>query len=258
MHYFDIILFALIAVFLALRLRSILGSRDGFDGRPDDGADAGTNDDGPRAGRDETIRPDDDNVIHIGHTDKESRSEARGDFGPEQRADASPAVDIELAHAGELEQFAPGPLQDGIKAILDVEPGFTSRDFVGGAKMAFEMILSFYSEGNEKSLKPLLSAEVFADFQHAIRERDEQGQTLEETLIGISTAEIVEAYVEGDGEFITVKFVSEQISALRNADGTVIEGDPARVDKVTDFWTFSRSSRSSDPNWVLVATGSLD
>lgn len=232
MQYFDIILFALIAVFLALRLRSMLGGRDGFDGG---------NDEKTELGRDGE-KPNNDNVIRL----------------PEKRADETPAVNIDVPTTSEADAFEDGPLKDGIKAILGVDPAFKVREFIDGSKMAFEMILSFYCEGNEKALKPLLSPEVFADFSRAIREREEKNQTLEETLVGISAAQMVEAYLEGRDALITVKFQSEQISALRDEDGTVIEGDPARVEKVTDFWTFSRNTRSRDPNWVLVATGSLD
>ena len=241
MQYFDIILFALIAVFLVLRLRSMLGGRDGFDGNSDDNKserDAGFG----GAGRRDDSEDREDNIIRL----------------PETRADETPAVDVDVAPTNEADSFEPGPLKDGINAILSADPSFKVREFVDGSKMAFEMILSFYCEGNEKALKPLLSPEVFANFSQAIREREEKNQTLEETLVGISTAQLVEAYMEDRDAFVTVKFESEQISALRDEDGTVIEGDPARVEKVTDFWTFSRNTRSRDPNWALVATGTLD
>ncbi len=232
MQYFDIILFALVAVFLVLRLRSMLGGRGGFDGNNDGDQ---SNDMGGDMGGE-------NNVIRL----------------PENRADETPAVDIDVSASTEADTFEDGPLKDGILAIVAVDPTFKVRDFVDGSKMAFEMILSYYSEGNEKALKPLLSAEVFANFSHAIREREEKSQTLEEILVGISNAQLVEASMEDASAMVTVKFESEQISSLRDEDGTVIEGDDSRVDKVVDFWTFSRNTRSRDPNWALVATGSLD
>lgn len=236
MQYFDIILFALIAVFLVLRLRSKLGGRDGFKG--DDDENDGPNMPGDNGGN----GPSEDNIIHL----------------PENRADATAAVKVDVPPPTEADAFEDGPLKDGIMAISAADPSFSVRDFTDGSKMAFEMILSFYSEGNEKSLKPLLSAEVFANFAHAIADREENNQTLEETLVGISGAQLVEAYMEEASAFVTVKFESEQISALRDEDGTVIEGNPSHVEKVTDFWTFSRNTRARDPNWALVATGSLD
>ncbi len=232
MQYFDIILFALIAVFLVLRLRSMLGGRDGFDGNGEGSSPDNTR--GDVGG--------DDNVIRL----------------PENRVDETPAVDVDVNAPAEEDAFEDGPLKDGIRAIVAADPPFRVRDFVDGSKMAFEMILSYYSEGNEKALKPLLSPEVFANFSHAIREREEKGQTLEEILVGISGAQLVEASMEDANATVTVKFESEQISSLRDEDGTVIEGDDSRVDKVVDFWTFSRNARSRDPNWALVATGSLD
>ena len=228
MQYFDIILFALVAVFLVLRLRSMLGGRDGFDGKKD--------------GEQSNDMGGEDNVIRL----------------PENRVNETPAVDIDVSEPTEADAFEDGPLKDGILAIVMADPTFKVRDFVDGSKMAFEMILSYYSEGNEKALKPLLSPEVFANFSHAIREREEKSQTLEEILVGISTAQLVEASMEDASAMVTVKFESEQISSLRDEDGTVIEGDDSRVDKVVDFWTFSRNTRSRDPNWALVATGSLD
>lgn len=242
MPFFDILLFALIAVFLVLRLRSILGRRDGFDGRDDkDNANKRPGFGGPR---NQPNGDEKDNVIRL----------------PENRADETPAVDVSIGEpeASEEDAFEDGPLKEGISAIVKADPNFSVRDFTDGSKMAFEMILSFYCEGNAKALKPLLSAEVFANFSHAIRDRDEKEQTLEETLVGINSAEIVEATIVGNDAQVTVKFVSEQISALRDADGTVIEGDPAHVEKAVDFWTFSRNTRARDPNWALVATGSLD
>lgn len=244
MPIFDIILFALIAVFLVLRLRSTLGRRDGFNGRPDEGENGPDKPNEFGKPQNKSKGGPKDNVIRL----------------PENRADDTPAVDVSIGEPEPAEEdaFEDGPLKDGIAAIVKADPSFTVRDFTDGSKMAFEMILSFYSEGNEKSLKPLLSAEVFANFAHTIADREENNQTLEETLVGISGAQLVEAYMEEASAFVTVKFESEQISALRDEDGTVIEGNPSHVEKVTDFWTFSRNTRARDPNWALVATGSLD
>ncbi len=236
MQYFDIILFALIAVFLVLRLRNVLGGRDGFDGNGKNG------DPSDRQGRDQAPGRD-DNIIEMPNV--------IGDPGVED-------VPVEAEPAPAEADAFEGPLKEGIAAICAADPSFRVEDFLGGAKYAFEMVLVAYAEGNTRALKGLLSAEVFADFQHAIQGREEAGQTLEETLVGTPKAEIVEAALEGRDASVTVKFISEQISALHDSDGTVIEGDPTQVERVVDFWTFGRSTKARDPNWLLVATGSLD
>lgn len=234
MQFFDIVLFGLIAIFLVLRLRSVLGNRDGHEG--------GYGDMFNRERDDLAERDDNGNVIEL-----------PGTRAPEADAvsNAQSAVQVE-------EDLPEGPLGDGIRSIREHDPSFNSKEFSEGARMAFEMILNAYAQGDTKTLKNLLSNEVFAGFEHAIKEREAEGQTLQETLVGISKAEMVEAYMDGKDAHVTMKFVSEQISALLDADGSVIDGDPTKVVEATDFWTFSRSTKSRNPNWTLVGTGSLD
>ena len=235
MHFFDIILFALIAIFLVLRLRSVLGNRDGHEG--------GYGDLFNRE-RDEK-RDEDGNVIELP--------------GSRAPADIEDFADVKPRPKAEPEEDLPeGPLGEGIRVIRENDPSFTTKTFVEGARMAFEMILNAYAQGDVKTLKNLLSPDVFAGFEQAIREREDEGQTLEETLVGISKAEVVEAYMDGRDAHVTVKFVSDQISALRDANGEVVDGDPSKVVEATDFWTFSRSTKSRNPNWTLVGTGTLD
>ena len=88
--------------------------------------------------------------------------------------------------------------------------------------------------------------------------REQSGEVLEETLVGIKASEIVEADMTGSLANVTIKFVSDQIHAVRDKDGEIIEGDPNAIIEVTDFWTFSHDAKSRDPNWTLVATRSLD
>jgi len=237
MQFFDIVLFALIAIFLILRLRSVLGNRDGHEGGYGDmfkrDQDQG-----------EAHRDDNGNVIEL----PGARAPDVETFGDDRPAPQSEPQ----------EDLPEGPLGDGIRAIREHDPSFSADEFVGGAGMAFEMILNAYADGDTKTLKNLLSSEVFAGFEQAIAERNSEGQTLQETLVGITKAEVVEAYMDGRDANVTVKFVSEQISALLDSDGTVIDGDPAKVVEATDFWTFSRPTKSRNPNWMLVGTGSLE
>ena len=249
MQLFDIILFALIAVFLVLRLRGVLGSRDGHEGRND----RGESNDNPFGnpfkrdqdeGRDNTDNNTDDNIIELP--------------GPRSPDAGFTPVQPQPAPAEEEEEEFTGPLGEGVKAIRIADPTFVAKDFVDGSQFAFEMILNAYADGDVKTLKSLLSADVYGGFAQAIEDREAAGQTLQETLVGINSAELVEAYMDGRDANVTVKFVSEQISALMDSEGAVIDGDLTQVVKATDFWTFARSTKSRNPNWTLVGTGALE
>jgi predicted lipid-binding transport protein (Tim44 family) len=243
-QFFDIILFALIAVFLILRLRNTLGRRDGHEGGYDD--PFGLNRDERERGEREAPQHDadtqaeePDNVIQL----PGARPQAPHDpWAPETAASVEPDT----------------PLGRGLSQIGGADPNFTPESFIEGAQVAFEMILNAFTTGDVKALKSLLSDEVYENFASAVRAREDAGEVLEETLVGIKSAELVEAELDDRIASITVKFVTEQVSALRNASGDVIEGNPSEVITVTDYWTFARDSRSRDPNWTLVATRSPD
>ena len=229
-QFIDIIFFAMIAAFLVLRLRSVLGRRDGHEGTPPETLD--------RTG---VAEQNDNNVVPL-RDPEEAGSEAGG---PEEDGNFEGAKGTD-------------PLGIGLNEIRALEPSFSTQEFISGGRIAFELILGSYAAGNSDALEPLLSNEVFANFYQAIRERDKVGETMEEALIGIKSADAVEAYMEESAAFITVKFISEQVHAIRDKDGEVVDGDPNVVTEVVDFWTFSHDMRSRDPNWILVATRSLD
>ncbi len=223
--FFDIILFAMIAAFLVLRLRSVLGRRDGHKGRPRN----------PFA-RSLPEEQADEKVVHL----------------PNARdADA----DTEAAAEGD---DAEGDLAAGFRKIKAADRGFEPTEILSGARIAFELVLSAYASADTDALKPLLSAEVLGNFARSIREREAAGETMEHTLVGIKSADIVEAFLDGDTAHVTVKFVTDQANVTRDANGEVVDGDPSAVTEVTDFWTFARDTGSRDPNWTLVATRSLD
>lgn len=224
-QFFDIIILAMIAGFLILRLRRVLGRRDGHEGGYEDRFR-----DHERAEQD--AAHDDNNVVQL-----PDRSDSAAD---------APALDIDDRD----------PSAAGLTQIRVADPGFTPDGFTEGAKMAFEMILNAFSSGDRKTLKGLLSPDVYKNFDEAITERERAGEVLEDTLVGIRSAKIIEALMDGHHSVVTVKFVSEQISALRDAEGNIIDGNPNEVIDVTDFWTFSRDTRSSDPNWTLIGTES--
>lgn len=228
-QFIDIIFFAMIAAFVVLRLRSVLGRRN----------DTKTGHRDPFAAAE---RAKEDNVIPLPDI---SREPAPGRRPEPARPDVAPGEPASL-------------IEQGVQQIRKVDPSFDPKEFLVGARAAFEMILEAFAAADKATLKGLLSAEVYANFTRAIDDRQKANHTLEDTLVGIKSAEIVEAFLEGRVVHVTVKFVSEQITVTRDADGQIVDGNPNTVTEVTDFWTFARDSRSRDPNWDLVATRSLD
>jgi predicted lipid-binding transport protein (Tim44 family) len=216
-QYLSIIIFAMVAVFLAFKLRSVLGRRPGpmrpadrlakFDAKPDAGSA--------------------DNIVTL-------PERAR----PEEGA-APPA-----APAG------------GLAQIRAADPQFDPDHFLAGSRAAFEMIVRAFAGGDAATLRPLLSDEVYERFADAIRQRVAAKETHETNLVAIKSATIDEAELNGRTAFVTVKFVSDQVNVTRAADGAIVDGDAELVVEKTDFWTFARNTRSQDPNWLLVATRS--
>ena len=218
-QYLDLIFFAAVAVFLVLRLRSVLGRRTGNEQRRDPfaGAPAGGQ---PAAAR-EAPRPLPDLA-------------------------AKPAIGGEPA----------SPLSAGLARIREADSDFDETHFLGGARAAFEMIVQAFAAGDAAALRPLLSDEVFANFNGAIEERRKAGRTRSTTLVGIRSLDLMEAELQGRNAAVTVKIVSDQINVTQDSEGKTVEGDQTAVTAITDIWTFSRNTRSRDPNWTLVATRS--
>lgn len=220
--FFDIVFFAMVAAFLILRLRSVLGRRTG-----NENPERWTARKPAPQTRSETA----DNVARL-----PDRTRPAGE--------AAPGIDVP----------ANSPADAGLTQISVADPSFDPRGFVEGARGAFEMIVGAYAQGDTATLRPLLADEVYENFAAAIRARQQAKQTLETTLVGVKAAEITEARMDGRTAFVTVRFVTDQINVTRDADGKVVEGDPQQIAAVTDVWTFSRNTRSRDPNWLLVAT----
>ena len=229
-QFIDIILFAMIAAFLILRLRSVLGRRDGHESGYQDSVKAEPSEERP-----------DDKVVPI----------------PDRSNDRYAEPKIVGTESGSAED-GNETLMRGIADLRAADPSFDVEDFLVGARVAFEMILGAYASGDRETLENLLSPEVYDNFRSAIDDREAAGQEMEETLVGIRSADIVEAYIDESNAYVTTKYLSEQVHVLRNNEGDVIEGNPNQVTDVVDFWTFVRDTGSSDPNWYLVATRSLD
>lgn len=223
-HYFDIILFAMVAGFLVLRLRSVLGRRTGQEPRHD-----------PLLRRAEA--PGDKNGDKIGDTvvNLTNRNTA-----PPPVVTAPPADAVAA----------------GLEGIRGADPGFDPSQFLEGARAAFEMIVGAFAAGDKARLRPLLSDDVYTPFAAAIDERTTAGETLETQIVGLTRLDITKASLTGRIARVTVKFVSDQINLLRAHDGSVVDGDPDHPVEKTDFWSFARDTQASDPNWVLEATAS--
>jgi predicted lipid-binding transport protein (Tim44 family) len=155
-----------------------------------------------------------------------------------------------------MRDFAGGDnaVSQGLVEIFRADPGFDPDQFLQGAKAAYEIIVTAFAEGNRKTLKNLLNAEVYDGFTSAIADRERRGEQIDQSFVGIKAADLVEADLKGGAAQLTVKFVSELISATRDRAGVAISGDPKRIREVTDIWTFAREASSRDPNWKLIAT----
>ena len=217
--YIDILFFAMVAAFIALRLRSVLGRRTGQERRRS--ADFGS----PRANGAA------DNVVAL----------------PDRSGAAAES------EAG-IAELADGGVKTGLTQIRLADAGFDLRQFMKGARGAFEMIVEAYGAGDKNGLRPLLADDVFEGFATAIDQRLAAGRTLDSQLIAIRAADVVEAALEGSSARISVRFTSEQVNVLRDGEGKVVDGDPGVAEDVIDIWTFERDLRNPDPNWVLVET----
>jgi predicted lipid-binding transport protein (Tim44 family) len=235
MGFFDFgtIFFLVAAVVIFFQLRNVLGRRTGSERPPFDPYAASSS-----TTKDATKAPE--NVISL----------------PRKRAPGEPVVDAYAA----IDAFAkPGTdLNKGLRSIKDNDASFEPKSFVDGAKMAYEMIVMAYADGDRKTLKNLLSKEVYDGFVAAIGEREAKSEKIQSSFVGIDKADIVSAEMKGGEAHVTLRIVSELISATRDKAGTVVDGDPETVAEVKDVWTFARDTRSRDPNWKLVATEEED
>jgi predicted lipid-binding transport protein (Tim44 family) len=147
------------------------------------------------------------------------------------------------------------PLQAGFDAIRAADPSFTPDRFIEGARHAFEIIVKAFAEGDTATLRPLVSDEVYDTFAEVIRHRLSVRETVDTRIERLQEPEIEEAHLDGRTAYVTIRFVSGQVSVTRDAEGKILEGDPERPVEHTDHWSFARNTRSSDPNWALVSTG---
>ncbi len=223
----DLILYAMVAAFLVLRLRSVLGRRTGYE-RPaqPDRAAAGYDPRGPRP------------------------PQAEGEHPPEP----GPAP----AAAGSGRRVVPDPRTPAGQAlarIRGVDPGFDPQRFLQGAEAAFRMIVTAFAAGDRATLRALLSEETFAGFEQAIAQREQAGERQRTELRSVQEAAIEAADLRGTVADITVRFVTDQVNLTTGPNGEVTAGAEA-VAELTDIWTFHRDLTSGDPTWKLIGTRS--
>ncbi|MGE6742464.1 Tim44/TimA family putative adaptor protein [Allorhizobium pseudoryzae] len=225
---FITLFFLVAAVLIFLQLRSVLGRRTGHEKPPVD----------PFSARDAAKAPasDDGKVVTLPRRD--------------QADDESRWTEIDAVSK-------PGTaLNDGLRELVKADPTFRPKEFLNGARMAYEMIVMAFADGDRKALKNLLSKEVFEGFEAAIADRESRGEVVKSSFVGIDKADITQVLVKGHEEQVTVRIVSQLISATYDKAGTLVDGDAETVAEVIDIWTFARDMRSRDPNWKLVATES--
>jgi len=225
-QFIDIIILAMAAGFVILRLRSVLGRRTGHE--PDS-----RNPRDDSGGFDRTP----DNVVTLPTNGRRTREAA--------------TRDVEPAYLGT-------PLEAGLVQIKMADSAFSTTAFLEGAAKAFEMIVTAYAKHDTDTLKPLLSSDVYARFATAIQDREERGETMETELVVLKPPRLDQVDVRDMIATLDVRFQSEQVNVVKDKSGAVIDGDREHVDSVTDIWSFSRDLSSSDPNWILVSTRSVD
>ncbi len=217
MTHLDILFLLIVVGLIFMRLRSVLGTRPTEETR---------------------IRLSKENAEKLFHI---LQSEA-----DKMQADEHAAAQ-ELVPEGE-------PLSELDKTLMEI-PGFNKRRFLKSAERAFQIITEAFNKGDAETLEMLVSKKLFKKFQEVIESRKRDKLTAETDFIGFSSVNISRAKIKADKTAeVTVEFVSEQVNILRDAQGSVIEGDENYIQNITDVWTFERAISSTSPNWILVST----
>ncbi|MGV8853436.1 MAG: Tim44/TimA family putative adaptor protein [Devosia sp.] len=234
--FFDLptLIVIVIAVFVLFRLRSVLGTRTGTERPP------------VERRKPAEVAAKDDTVVPM---------RPRGPGAPELDDDRR-ARKLEA----EIEQFSHGDaeLAAGFRDVAEADPSFTPKSFLDGAKQAYEMIVTGYATGDRTTLKNLLEKDVFDGFARAISDRETAGQTVDFTFVGLPKVEYADAEYDKKNVLVTVRFHAEVVSATRDKDGALVDGNADQVQTIADEWTFARNPKSRDPNWKVVSTSQLD
>ena len=211
----QLLVLAGIAIFLILRLRNVLGTREGFE---------------------KPAAPD--------------QAPARREGPAFEVIEGGPDLDI-TDHVEEDSVQA-----KALAEMKRVEPSFGVSDFLGGAKGAYEMIVTGYENGDLADIQPFLSEDIYESFVDGVAAREDQGLTIEYTFIGVRETELMDASFDSDTNEaeMTIRFVAEMTSAVRDAGGDIVEGSTTEIKRQKDTWVFARIMGADDPNWLLVST----
>ena len=210
-----IVILALVALFIGLRLYSVLGERTGHEQQP-------------------ILKP----------ADQEPRIEPRATPAPVAPPTGDNAADLAYLPLA-------GP---GVRAVLAADPSFDVARFIEGAKAAYRLILEAFWKGDLDTLRPHVEAHVYETFASAVEQRKKDGLTLDNRLVTIEQAVISEATVERSTALVTVRFEADIAAVTRNGDGQVVAGSMSDAVQTRDLWTFRRDLASRDPNWLLIET----
>jgi predicted lipid-binding transport protein (Tim44 family) len=224
-----------LAIVVLYRLRQVLGTRTGNERTP-----------AQRQREAAAAKPGEENVVQM-----------RPQPVPQSNEDAERQ---QRKLEAEITQFSHGDAEvaTGLRSIAEVDPGFSPKSFLEGAKSAYEMIVTAFAAGDRQTLKNLLEKDVYDGFEKVIKDRETAGRTVDFTFVGLPKVEISDAEGDKRQESVTIRFHAEVVSATRDKDGTLIEGNADQVQSIADEWTFARSPKSRDPNWKLVATSQLE
>ena len=214
--YIDILILAMIAIFIINRLRNVLGKKTG----------------------------NEQDIV-----EKFSRNKTKFKESPPDQISEDKAGKTEKPRDTFFHQDP--TVNNNLRKIHNLDNNFESQSFLDGSKKAFEFIIKNYSEENLDSIKSLLSKNILNDFDTQIKKRIQKSQNLDITIIGIKDAEIVSANLRSSNATISVKFSSEQVHVLRDPKGKIIEGDSNQILTINEDWTFSKNMKNKDPNWAL-------
>ncbi|QFU10149.1 Tim44-like domain protein [Rhodobacteraceae bacterium THAF1] len=213
----QLLVLAGIAVFLILRLKNVLGTRDGFEKPP------------------VTSQPD-------------APARKRPEF---EVIEGGPDRDI-TDHVEDGSDSA-----KALAAMKMAEPGFDVGEFLSGARQAYEMIFLAFERGDISDVRGFLDPDVADAFDQVIAERKAQGLSIQSEIVGVRDVELYRATFDRDSKYgeVTVRFLAEMTTVVTNADGEIVEGDVNEIKRQRDTWTFGRTMGADDPNWLLIATG---
>jgi predicted lipid-binding transport protein (Tim44 family) len=227
-----------LAIFVLYRLRQVLGTRTGNERTPLQRREAADK---------AAAKPGEENVVQMRPRPVEPQTN-------EDLERAQRKLEAEIA------QFAHGDetVASGLRAIAEADSSFTPKIFMEGAKAAYEMIVTAFAQGDRQTLKNLLDKDVYDGFERAIKDREAAGHKIDFTFVGLPKVEISDAELDKRAANVTIRFHAEVVSATRDKDGQLLEGNADQVTNIADEWTFARNPKSRDPNWKLVATSQLE